>query len=90
MTTATMNETVAVAQISNDWGGVIGDVVQLAFSVGVAWYLLTETTKAIRDFTVQISRMNDNLEHARREVQHQGSQIRQEVRALTEATRRQS
>lgn len=66
-------------------GTLIRDLVQMVFSVGVAWYLLIRTTNAINDLTQEVRMMRQQFEEARKEVQHQGSGIRQEMRGLTDA-----
>jgi hypothetical protein len=73
------------AQIGD--ANLIRDLIQIVFSIGVAWYLLIRTTNAIGELTVEVRLMRQQFEEARKEVQHQGSGIRQEMRAISESNR---
>jgi hypothetical protein len=63
----------------------LGDLLQLAFSVGVAWYMITKNTTVLDELRKEVTLLRVALEEARREVTHQGNGIRQEMRGMSDA-----
>lgn len=81
------NDALQVSQ-QTDIRAMIEPFLQLAFSIGVAWYLLTRTTDAINRLADRAEAIDTDLKEVRKSVEHQGTNMRQELRGLADAVRR--